>query len=420
MKYQIWIIAILISASVIVSAQQSHWTKINMKTEAVFVSVYFLDENLGWVIGRFPFQETSILKTEDGGESWFEQQKELPLALTSICFTDAKNGWAVGENGKIIHTTDGGESWFLQNSGTRYNLNSVCFINSKIGWAVGIFGRILHTTDGGDHWQKQYSGNSINFINSVYFLDSQTGWIVGEGGVIFKTTDGGSTWKQQYIPLSNDLNSVCFKDGNHGWIVGQNAVILGTIDGGSNWNVQNSPVSGNSQGDTDLYSVYFTDIETGWAVGRDGIILSTLDGGAKWEQENIGATNNLYSVFFLPENTGWAVGTFGTILKYESILSSNQSKYPLPNLSGTINLEQNYPNPFNPTTEILFTLPKASDITLMLYDVLGREVAVLAQGRRNSGVHRISFNAEGLPGGVYLYKLKADNFVDVKKMVLMK
>jgi hypothetical protein len=83
-------------------------------------------------------------------------------------------------------------------------------------------------------------------------------------------------------------------------------------------------------------------------------------------------------------------------------------------------LHQNHPNPFNPITEITFTLPEESDISLKVFDMLGREIADLAKGRWTSGIHRVSFDAQDLPSGIYLYKLNAGNFVDIKKMVLMK
>jgi hypothetical protein len=83
-------------------------------------------------------------------------------------------------------------------------------------------------------------------------------------------------------------------------------------------------------------------------------------------------------------------------------------------------LFQNHPNPFNPTTTITFSLPEESDVSLKIYDMLGREVADLVSGRYSSGIHRISFDAQDLPSGVYVYKLNAGSFVAVKRMVIMK
>lgn len=83
-------------------------------------------------------------------------------------------------------------------------------------------------------------------------------------------------------------------------------------------------------------------------------------------------------------------------------------------------LSQNYPNPFNPNTVINFSLPKAGYITLKVYDMVGREVAMLANGFQHAGSYSVDFNAEGLASGIYLYKISSENFTQVKKMMLIK
>jgi hypothetical protein len=86
----------------------------------------------------------------------------------------------------------------------------------------------------------------------------------------------------------------------------------------------------------------------------------------------------------------------------------------------TYELSQNYPNPFNPATQIRYTLEQANKVTLKVYDMLGREVAVLINENQNAGRHVVDFNASNFASGVYLYRLQAGSFVQVKKMILMK
>jgi hypothetical protein len=86
----------------------------------------------------------------------------------------------------------------------------------------------------------------------------------------------------------------------------------------------------------------------------------------------------------------------------------------------TYELEQNYPNPFNPATQIRYTLEQASNVTLRVYDMLGREVATLINENQNAGRHVVDFNASNFASGVYLYRLQAGSFVQVKKMILVK
>lgn len=83
-------------------------------------------------------------------------------------------------------------------------------------------------------------------------------------------------------------------------------------------------------------------------------------------------------------------------------------------------LEQNYPNPFNPQTTIRYALSRASQVRFAVYDVLGREVAVLVDRLQGAGTHEAFFEARDLPSGVYLYRLEAGTFVASRTMVLMK
>jgi hypothetical protein len=83
-------------------------------------------------------------------------------------------------------------------------------------------------------------------------------------------------------------------------------------------------------------------------------------------------------------------------------------------------LAQNYPNPFNPSTILSYQLPTAGHVDLRVYDVLGREVAVLVNGVQTAGTHSVTFNASSLATGVYMYRLTSGSMTDVKKMLLMK
>jgi len=83
-------------------------------------------------------------------------------------------------------------------------------------------------------------------------------------------------------------------------------------------------------------------------------------------------------------------------------------------------LSQNYPNPFNPTTTIKFALPKSGNVTLAIYDVLGREVKRLINGEMVAGYHEVVLNANNLASGVYFYRLEAGSYVNVKKLMLLK
>jgi hypothetical protein len=83
-------------------------------------------------------------------------------------------------------------------------------------------------------------------------------------------------------------------------------------------------------------------------------------------------------------------------------------------------ISQNYPNPFNPTTTIRYQIPQAGFVSLKIYDVLGREVATLVNEEKLSGEYSAVFEGSNLSSGIYFYKLQAENFYSIKKMILIK
>ena len=91
------------------------------------------------------------------------------------------------------------------------------------------------------------------------------------------------------------------------------------------------------------------------------------------------------------------------------------------NLPTVYNLSQNYPNPFNPITKINYQLPKDSKVSLVVYDILGREMIKLVNNEfKNAGSYTLEFNGQLFASGVYFYRLIANDYVKVKKMVLIK
>ena len=118
--------------------------------------------------------------------------------------------------------------------------------------------------------------------------------------------------------------------------------------------------------------------------------------------------------------------TFSSWVNFDMVrINANHDVIPT-SVSGTnmkpdvFSLAQNYPNPFNPSTDILYTLKNSGKVRLSVYDILGREVAVLTNAIQNAGQHQVKFLASGLSSGIYFYKLQANNEVITKKMMLLK
>ena len=100
--------------------------------------------------------------------------------------------------------------------------------------------------------------------------------------------------------------------------------------------------------------------------------------------------------------------------KYSKVVEVNIAK------QFTYALNQNYPNPFNPSTEISYSIPEKSFVSLKVYNVLGKEIASLVNNQEEAGIHQINFNAANLSSGMYFYTIRAGNFTATKKLMLLK
>jgi hypothetical protein len=207
------------------------------------------------------------------------------------------------------------------------------------------------------------------------FTDSNNGYAVGWEGVIIRTTDGGITWNSQSSNTFNTLTDISFANQNLGIAVGWSGTIIKTTDAGLNWDIQNSGTNNYLWGVSYIDSIHAT------SVGYQGTILNTKKGGLNFiEEEN----NSIQLKKFL--------------------------------------LEQNYPNPFNPSTSIQYAISSAQFVTLKVYDLLGREVATLVNEEKTAGSYNVEFRMQNLElsSGIYFYKLQAGDFVETKKMILLK
>jgi photosystem II stability/assembly factor-like uncharacterized protein len=406
------------------SLTQPQWLEQNSSTNRELTDVCFVDQNNGWISGW----TGTMLHTTDGGDTWNTQNILPNNAYYSVFFTDLLNGWASGYAGKIVHTSDGGQTWVDQTAPVNTDYYKVYFVNSDIGWIAGgdagtfpnfIEHRvILYTSNGGVNWSAQYSESNKSRLNSIIFVDQNNGYATGESGIIMKTTDGGSNWTEQVIP-SFHFRNIFFIDNLTGWVTGyylgvpHYTAVFNTTDGGINWNETSFGT------DESISGIYFTDNMKGWAVGgsnSEGIIYYTSDGGSNWELQNIPLVNSLYRVYFFNEYCGWAVGHLGTIIATDNAVPVT------PELSTPVeySLKQNYPNPFNPATTIKYSIPSDGIVKLSVFNAIGEVVSTLVNEFKSAGNYEIDIDAGGLSSGIYFYRMQAGNFVETKKMVLMK
>jgi len=134
--------------------------------------------------------------------------------------------------------------------------------------------------------------------------------------------------------------------------------------------------------------------------GSDNKVLVVYSG---WTNEYQGKTYNSMRIW-------------GKMLGMPSSIDEDKNNFVVTNF----NLEQNFPNPFNPSTKIEYSVPQSSTVVIKVFDILGNEIETLVKEEKPTGTYEITWYAEGLPSGVYFYRLQAGSFVETKKMLLMK
>jgi hypothetical protein len=166
--------------------------------------------------------------------------------------------------------------------------------------------------------------------------------------------------------------------------------------------------------------------ETATEVNNYGFEVQRSVTTDKWDVlgfvEGQGNSNSPKEYSFLDSEVSSA-GTYSYRLKQiDNDGSYEFSKTIEVNLGSPIKFElsQNYPNPFNPSTTISFNLAESGRVILKIYNLMGEEITTLVEGFREAGIHSFSFNAEGYPSGMYLYRLSTNGFTETKKMLFMK
>jgi len=404
------------------------WYQQNSGTIKSLLGVSFTDTNTGTAVG----DNGTIIRTTDGGASWTSQASGTTNSLLGVSFTNTNTGTVVGDNGTILRTTNGGTSWTIQSSVTTKKLNGVSFIDENNMIAVGDSGTILRTTNSGITWTSQTSGTTVD-LYGISFIDASIGTAVGDLSTILGTTNGGTTWTSQN-PWGSDgcLNGVCYPNLHTVVAVGYRisslcvfCQIFSSTDDGASW----TRWGGDSVSYCGaLFAVSFTDNSIGTAVGgydyyygpSTDVIYRTTDGGSTWADQRTGATHWLRSICLTDANTETAVGDSGTILHTTNGGVSFVEEEKIDKIPSTYILSNNFPNPFNPSTKIKYSIPQSSNVVIKVFDILGNEIETLVNEVKTSGTYELTWNVENLPSGVYFYQLKAGNFVQTKKMILLK
>ncbi len=456
MKKLLTISLLLLLASTISYSQSWQAKTVSAPSDIWLGPISIVNENICWASWSTGYVSSTeckngVIITTDGGETW--SGGEIPKIESGIILSieaiDANTAYIAVENFAgtgvegLYKTTDGGITW--QKDTTIYGSSPsgpgyIHFFDSSNGVVVGEKNtgagfEIFTTTNGGTDWKEVPQSNIPPINPGEVTQQTPLGeyrdciWLTtfppkGKGPRIFKTTDKGYHWSV-IAPsglTDQDLISLAFQDEKNGLMVEftlNKGKILKTTDGGETWKLLANP-----RDVTPNFIAYVPGTTSSYVVANDanfaggpGGSAYTLDEGNTW---NLIDNQNHAVPSFYSASVGWSSSfASNTIYKFSGSLTavSDGSKNEQIN---SYSLSQNYPNPFNPSTAISYQLSAFSQVTLKVYNVLGREVATLVNELKHAGKYEVEFNAAALPSGVYFYKIKAGNFTDVKKMLLLK
>ncbi len=388
------------------------WFQISTRVYTGSLSgVSFVNNYTGFICGTSGF----VAKTTNSGINFTGQFTGISQDLNVIEMVNENTGYIAGGGGNISKTTDGGGTWAPQTTFVSGSVEKMDFVNTNIGFASVNGVSILRTVNGGQDWTNRTPLPAGNYIRALDFTDSLTGYASG-GCNIYKTTNSALSWVPYFTDSTASFYFIKFINsvtGFAGSANGNTASTYKTTNAGINWiNV----------GSTDypiIKAMDFANASTGIAVGLQGYEFTTTDGGVNWLPSVRKTIRTFNAVNYSKDGSrAWAVGDGGMVLEYDNTITGILTPYEI--IPNGFVLHQNYPNPFNPTTSIKFDIPFTSFVKLKIYDILGKEVASIVNEEMHSGVYERTFEASKLSSGIYYYQLSSNDFLETKKMLLIK
>lgn len=381
-----------------------------------------------------------IYFSTDSGSTWHESIPETNPTIGPMAGNENGVWYYGGQFWGLFRSTDHGTSWARVDSNWYEGPSAIAVEGSDTVIAAVPAVGIYLSKDGGVSWDSAnvgllpdedstgrfFGGRGIGTISisPQGYIFAGSGIYYGGGCGVARSTDNGATWHYTNSGLL-DSTVAQLAISRNGWIVaacdGQPSsayidsiphIFLST-NAGENWH----PITKGAD-----YSKYADDYAA--IFGR--VIVATFnydlqvsfstDTGATWHKVGLNGFPAIDSSGFL-----YVASFDGSVYKSTeplNVLTSVQSLTISP--PSSFALLQNFPNPFNPSTTITYRLPTSAYVSVRVFDVLGREVTTITQGRESAGQHSVIFDAAALPSGVYFYELQAGSYHDVKKLLLLK
>jgi photosystem II stability/assembly factor-like uncharacterized protein len=419
---------------------QNGWTEISLPFTNPNVSIIsFVDSSHGCLCGN----DGIFFYTSDNGQSWIADTIPSPYPIAKCTLVSDSVVWAFGiwnanlRQWAFLRSSDRGKTWLQKNPPDSLIVMGADFTSEENAWLVTKTS-LWATTDGGESWhQRGQLRGSQQFYNAYYhsieFFDDSVGFIGGSIGLVQtdigpqSTTNGGWTWNWSWVgpnpggsagisecrPVSFVDDSICtFR---YGWIDEISIQHFGGLV--LSWNRLRERVVVGPTMDTHnpLTKGFALSRQSIWLLREsEGRIRRTTDGGGTWIVDTLAVP--ISEILFDLDGHRFALGS-GRLFRLNAPPDDIETPLLLPL---AYELGQCYPNPFNSSTTINYQLPRQGYVTLTVFDMLGQEVGQLVDGIGNPGYMSVQFDASHLSSGVYFYRLQSGDFVQVKKLILLR
>jgi hypothetical protein len=438
-----------------VTYSQNSWTWVSYLPAPTpsINSISVVDASIIWIAAAAAGGSARIYRTVDGGANWQIKNTGLPTTMNGygICALDSLTCWIGNDIMTIYKTSDGGNSWVAQLTVTGSFCDGIRMINANTGWfyadptnSAGQPYQIRYTYNGGTNWvinsTSPVSTSDWGVMNAWDWSDTSHIWF-GSANItpssttakVFRTSTGiTGTISTTTVPGTSgatgcSYQAVGFVDNNNGMIGSSGGDIKKTTDGGATYTSVTPPSGLTSFSVMNMCALKDGSNKIRLAIDSSGgaVLYSTTNLGTTWVREVIptqASASTISHIQFLNANLGFAAlgspsGALGGLMKYGPLSGITGNNHEVP---ADYKLEQNYPNPFNPSTTIRFAIPKSGNVTLIVYNSIGKEVATLVSESMAAGSYTVSYDASALTSGLYFYKITTNGFTDTKKMLFVK
>lgn len=354
----------------------------------------------------------NIYLSSNKGSFWYKSSLDYNVTITAISSPPNSDIVLVGtkDNG-IFKSTDKGQTWQPSNTGLfSPKINFIVFYNNNI--YCGTSDDLYFSSDMGSNWNKLNINKEVTEISinkngdillQVFYYD-----------IMLKRKDQ-SQWTQLTLPVSNWQSRIKITNEGNIFLGFNHGDMYKSTNWGLTWqklNWYNGMVTSNFlQTSNNLIYVasplglyVSSDNGTSWQNTDNGII--TIPGITEINSLTIDDDGYLYAA---------ALGVFSTYNYNTTDIETDSYDSPI-----DFSLSQNYPNPFNPITTINYSVPKSNFVTIKVFDILGREVETLVNNEKLKGNYKVEFNGSTLSSGIYFYRMQAGDFVETKKLILIK